>query len=208
VGVLHNETTSGIKANVFINGAKSIVVDNAHNATTQEHVTVTESTVFGTGLFGNSAAVLHYSGLALGPQNGLTIDTGSRHNTYAVKGSQPGARFTPDKIVIVDRAVAPSPFSLLATNGGLDVSVSVDSGSGLNLSLFDDSDIVNGTLSISAVGPAFFNPSAPTFGQGTETVTFVRLLPLGVTGPVPPIFPIFGLPSTVSYSGFKSIKLS
>jgi hypothetical protein len=208
VGVLHNETTSGIKANVLINGAKSIVVDNAHNATTQEHVTVTESTVSGTGLFGNNAAVLHYSGLAVGPQNGLTIDTGSLHNTYAVKGSQTGARFTPDKIVIVDRAVAPSAFHPIATNGGLDVQVTVDSGSGLNLSLFDDSDIVNGTLSISAVGRAFFNPSAPSFGQGTETVTFVRLLPLGVSGPVPPIFPIIGLTSTVSYSGFSSISLS
>jgi hypothetical protein len=157
VGVLHNQTTAGINADVFINGAESILVDNAHNATTQEHVTVTESTVSGTGLFGNNAVTLHYSGLAVGPLNGLSIDTGSLYNTYTVVGSHPGAHFGPDKIVIEDQSAS----------AGLNVQVAVDSRSGLNLSLLNYEGVVNGSLFIFA-GGGTVNPSGP----GTETVTF------------------------------------
>jgi hypothetical protein len=188
VGVLHNQTTAGINADVTINGAESILVDNERNTTTREHVTVTESTVSGTGLFGNNAVTLHYSGLAAGPLNGLTIDTGTLNNTYTVIGSHPGAQFTPDKIVIVDQSAS----------AGLNVLVTVDSGSGLNLSLLNYESAVNGSLFISVVGNGQINPSAPPFGQGTETATFLTF-----DGRIVP-----GLTSTIFYSGFSSISHS
>jgi hypothetical protein len=182
LGELHNQTTAGIQADVFINGAESVFVDDNNNFTTQEHVTVTESTISGTGLFGNNAVVVHYSGLASGFLDGLTIATGQMANTYSVVGSHPGAAFGPARINIDD---------VLSSQGkGLNVLVAVDSGSGLNLGVKFWGNPAYASLFISAVNGTV-NPSAPTFESGTETMTFAG-----------------GLTSTVLYDGFDSVTHS
>ncbi len=164
-------TTAGIKQDVFVSGVGALDVIDTGNVTKEEHVTVTESTVSGAGLFGNDAAVLHYSATS------LAIATGQLANTYTVVGSHPGARFASGPIVIDDG-------SALA---GLSVQVGVDAGSDLDLRLYNDGGAVNGDLYIQTLLGGV-NPESPTFGTGTETVTFEG-----------------GYTSTVSYVGFSSV---
>lgn len=110
--------TSGINKDVFVSGAGIFEIANGGDVTTKEQVTVTESTVSGTGLFGNSGVVVHYSA------SPLAIFTGQLANTYTVAASHPGARFS-NFIEIAD----------LFSNAGLSVTVGLDSGSGLSLEL-------------------------------------------------------------------------
>jgi hypothetical protein len=179
--------TSGINANVSVQGGHLEIAD-AGNAATKEHVTVTESAVSGSGLFGNGGVVLSYQQLS-----GLLIFTGRLANTYTVAPSHAGALFS-GGIVIDD----------FASSAGLSVTVDVDDGSGLNL------DVINAnakagslTIAASTVSPvqAKFNPRPPAAPSGSETVSFFVLEPRGkiVTA---------GLPSTVNYTGFDSVGLS
>jgi hypothetical protein len=71
------------------------------------------------------------------------------------------------------------------SSAGLSVKVSVDSGSGLNLNLFNKNP-ATGSLFISALSGTF-NPFTPTTPNGTETVTFT------------------GLTSTIGYAGLDNV---
>ena len=153
--VASKPTTSGIKQDVFVNGVGTLEVFDTGNVTTKEYVTVTESTVSGTGLFGNNSAVLHYSAAK------LAIETGQLANTYTVAGSHPGASFGGRQINIDDGS----------TRAGLNVQVILDAGSALNLGLLNYGGAVNGSLSIETY-PGQVSLESPTFGSGTETATF------------------------------------
>jgi hypothetical protein len=150
------DSTAQINADVFVTGAESLLVDDSANATTHEDVRVTESTVSGTGLFGNSAVVLHYSDLSTGFYDGLHILTGKLSNTYTVAGSQPSATF--GAWIKID-GTAP---------GASSVTVDLNSQSGLNLLLRPD----GGSLFISA-SHGNFNSSTNWQDPYTETITFV-----------------------------------
>jgi hypothetical protein len=150
--------TSGIKNDVFVSGVGSLIVNDGGNRSTQEHVTVTESTVSGTGLFGNSAVKLHYSSTA-----NLTIVTGHLANIYSVVGSHPGARFG-SNITIDD-----------LSDVGMSVVVALDAGSGLqrlNLLNTFEAHPAAASLFISAPG-AFFSHPVPTLPAGIEDVFFL-----------------------------------
>jgi hypothetical protein len=134
-------------------------------------VSVTESRVSGTGLFGNSGVVVHYTPMP------VAVFTGRLANTYTVTPSHAGARFG-GFVEIADL------FSL----AGLSVLVSVDSGSGLSLGLFNKNPAA-GSLFIAAPG-AIFSPPVPTKPNGFEQMAF----------PV-------GLISRVGYTGFDTVVL-
>jgi hypothetical protein len=149
-------STTGIKANVFIHGVGELVLKDSGNVTTQEHVTVTESTISGTGLFGNDSVTLAYFNTAH-----VEFRTGQLADTYNVVGSQPGAHFG-SKITIED-------FSRV----GLNVQVALDGGSGLDLDLLNTSlaNPAPATVSISAANGTF-SDSTPNLPAGTEDVSF------------------------------------
>jgi hypothetical protein len=147
--------TSGIKGDVTVVAAEALQILDGGNVTTQEQMTVTESTASGTGMFGNNAVVIHYE------DTFLLFETGQLANTYTVKPSHPGATFFAGGISIND------DFS----NAGLSVIVNVDSSSGLGLSLFNKNP-ANGSLFIAAPG-ATFNPFAMTTPDGSEDVSFL-----------------------------------
>jgi hypothetical protein len=178
--------TSGIQGTVFVQGGAFLEVADGGNGTTREQVTVTESTVSGTGLFGNNGVVVHYRGTQ--PQ----FITGRLANTYTVAGSHPGAHFG-NGITISDEF----------PSAGLSVTVNVDDGSGLNLDLFN-ANATTGSLTIAAstVSPvrAKFGPRPAATPNGTETVSFFVLEPRGKIVPA-------GVPSTVSYTGFDQVTL-
>jgi hypothetical protein len=165
--------TSGIGRDVSVIGAGQLFIENAGNAKTSENVKVTESTVSGTGLFGNNGVVVHYSSTSF-----LQIDPGQLANTYTVAGSHAGAHFG-SAININD----------VSSSKVQNIVVDLDSGSGLNLSMFDESP-ATAHLFISAPGGKF-NPLKPVTPNGKETVTF--------TG---------GLTSTVTYFGFANVSHS
>jgi hypothetical protein len=147
--------TSGIKGDVTVVAAEALQILDGGNVTSQEQMTVTESTVSGTGMFGNNAVVIQYE------DTFLLFETGQLANTYTVKPSHPGATFFAGGISIND------DFS----SAGFSVIVNVDSGSGLGLSLFNHNP-ANGFLFVVAPG-ATFNPFAMTTPDGSEDVTFL-----------------------------------
>jgi hypothetical protein len=165
--------TSGIRNKVFVEGANALQVLDGGNVTTAENMTVTESTISGTGMFGTNAVVVTYEDIAF-----LDIETGRLANKYTVAGSHPGAGFF-SQISLND------DFS----NAGMSVQVSVDSGSGLNLAMFNQNP-ANGTLSISAPGGTY-SPGTPTTPSGLQDILFAS-----------------GLTSVVEYSGFNAVTLS
>jgi hypothetical protein len=165
--------TSGIQRDVSVIGAGSLFIEDAGNVKTSEHVKVTETTVSGTGLFGNSSVVVHFGATSL-----LQVDPGQLANTYTVAGSHAGARFS-SAINIKD----------VSSSKVQNIVVDVDSRSGLNLSMFDESP-ANAHLFISAPGGKF-NPVKPVTPDGKETVTFPG-----------------GLTSTVTYFGFANVSHS
>jgi hypothetical protein len=173
------EVTSGIKANVSVDGVKEVsLVDNG-NRSTKENVAVTESTIFGTGLFGNSAVKLTYLDTGF-----VNFETGQLAETYTVRASKPGARFS-----------SPIAINDLFPKAALTVDVIVDPDSGLNLHVFHLLDLSgNGptTLSISAPGATFSQPTPPSgapFFAGTEDVNFAG-----------------GLTSVISYAGVENVN--
>ncbi len=74
--------TRGIEANVWVEGAWYLVVDDRSNVTTAESVTVTDQSISGSGLFANSGVTLYYGGV-----EGIDIYAGQMADTYAVKPS-------------------------------------------------------------------------------------------------------------------------
>jgi hypothetical protein len=144
--------TSGINANVSVFQAAELLIADGGNVTSQEHVKVTDSTISGTGLFGNNGLV-QYIGTP------LVIFTGQLANTYTVAPSHPGAHFN-SPVVIED----------LFSSAGLSVTADMDAASGLDLRLFNKNP-ATGKLFISAPGGKF-NPLTPTTPNGLETVTF------------------------------------
>jgi hypothetical protein len=160
--------TSGIKNDVFVFNEAELQILNGGNVTTNEQMTVTESTISGTGMFGNNNVAVHYFNTV------PFILTGQLANSYTVAASLPGARFR-EPIFLRDE------FS----GAGLSVKVSVDSGSGLSLNLFNKNP-ASGSLFISALSGTF-NPFTPTTPNGNESVTFT------------------GLTSTIGYAGFDNV---
>jgi len=150
--------TSGIKANVSVAGVGVLTVDDSGNGRTQENVKVTESTISGTGLFGNNAVTLTYTNP---PGATLSLVTGQLADTYAIAGSKPGANFS-SQIEITGESKM-----------GLSVAVTLDAESGLNLELTNvhPGHPVPASLSITALGGTFSRvpPSVPI---GIEDVTF------------------------------------
>jgi hypothetical protein len=146
--------TSGIKNTVTVVASEILNILDGGNATTQENIKVTESTISGTGMFGNNSVVIHYEDTV------PTFETGRLTNIYTVAGSHVGATFFPGGISIND------DFS----TAGLIVRVDVDSASGLHLGLFNKNPAA-GSLFMSAVG-ATFNPSTPTTPSGSEDIVF------------------------------------
>jgi hypothetical protein len=146
-----------IKANVSVSGVGHLIVADGGNHSTQEHVTVTESTVSGTGLFGSSAVKLTYANVA-----NLELDTGHLADTYSFVGSHPGARFG-SQITLND-----------GSDVGLNVLVALDAGSGLvRLDLLNtfSAHPAPASLFISAPGATFSHP-IPTLPAGIEDVFF------------------------------------
>jgi hypothetical protein len=145
--------TSGIQANVFVTNSFVLDILNGGDTTTKEQMKVSESTVSGSGLFGNPGVQLSYNSTR------LEIFNGQLANTYTVAASHAGAQFN-DEIFLHDE------FS----SAGLNVHVNVDSGSGLLLHLFNQ-DPKTGSLFIAAPGGQF-HPDVPFLPTGNETVTF------------------------------------
>jgi hypothetical protein len=164
--------TSGINRDVVVNGAARLFIEDGGNKTTSENVKVTESTVSGTGLFGNNSVVVHYISAP------LQLDPGQLANTYTVVASHAGARFN-SPILIND----------VSSSKVQNIVVDLDSGSGLNLELFDLHP-ATAHLFIAAPGGKF-NPTKPVTPNGKEAVSF--------TG---------GLNSTVTYFGFDTVSHS
>lgn len=149
-------TTAFIKADVSVSNVASLTVEDGGNHSTPENVKVTESTIAGTGLFGNNAVRLSYNGVA-----SLVIVTGQLADTYTVEGSHAGARFN-SVITIED-----------GSQKGLAVTVGVDRGSGLSLNLLNNflSQPAPASLLILAPG-ATINPLDPSPGTGLVDVKF------------------------------------
>ena len=149
-------TTAGINANVSVLGVHTLIVAGNGNTTTQENVTVTESTISGRGLFGNDAVKLTYSNT-----KEVIIRTGQLADGYLVAGSKPGASFR-SQIEFAD-------FSKV----GLNVIAFVDAGSLLNLGLGNLFASPNtASLYIVAAAGGTFSQSIPNTPDGTEDVTF------------------------------------
>jgi hypothetical protein len=144
--------TSGIVGNVSVSGAGTFEIADGGNVKTKEEMQVTESQIFGFGMFGSNTTVVRYADAA------PIIVTGQLANGYTVAPSHPGARFN-DDIFILDE------FS----NAGINVFAGMDSGSGLHLHLFNK-DASNGFLTLVAVGGTFTKSSTPP--SITETATF------------------------------------
>jgi hypothetical protein len=144
-------TEAGIQANVNVQGAKQLVVVDAGNTTTQEKVTVTESSISGTGLFGNNAAVVNYSNVGK-----LQFLAGEKHEQYFVHGSTPTAAFNNfSNPIEIDGSA----------NGGLFVDASVTASSNLELVAKNASKADNSaTLVVFAPG-ATLNPVKPPFSE-------------------------------------------
>jgi hypothetical protein len=110
--------TSGIEANVTVEGASYLVVNNSGNIGTFENVTVTEQTISGSGLFGNNGVTLRYGGIQV-----VDILTGQLLDNYTVAPSSPNAVFNSNIDIFSN--------SYMAFN----VNVDVNAASHLNLSL-------------------------------------------------------------------------
>jgi len=120
VDITGNNTTNvtlgaaDLQASVEVNGAGSLAVVNTGPIT--QDVTVSQSTISGTGLFGNNSVVVSYFNVDV-----VGIDAGSGKDHYTIQATKLGDAFT-SFIAIVDTASTKS----------FVVDVFVDSGSNLN----------------------------------------------------------------------------
>jgi hypothetical protein len=179
--------TAGIKQDVDVSGVDALILNDSFNQT-PENVKVTESTISGPGLLGNNA-VVHYS-----DTGHVQFHAGFAADTYTIRGSKAGAHFASS--IEIDQ-------SDVGGGSGVNVTVVLDAGSGLNLHVAVINAPIqipaprglhpnNGaavSLSISAPHGKYSQPD-PTLPKGDETVTFVG-----------------GLTSDVSYQGFTSVTL-
>jgi hypothetical protein len=148
--------TSGIKANVSVENVGRLAVTDPGNFSTQEHVNVTESTISGTGLFGNDAVVVNYSTVGL-----VQFATGGLADSYTIAGSKPSATF-PSPIEIDDNSRV-----------SLNVTVDLTGKSAVDLNV-DNAELPNAapaSLFLDAPGGQF-NPVIPNTPTGSEDVTF------------------------------------
>jgi hypothetical protein len=150
------DTTAGINANVSVSGAGHLLLADSGNTTTQENVTVTESTISGTGLFGNNAVKLTYTNTAF-----LDFLTGQGQDTYTFVASQADARFV--------SAIQVDDFS----RAGLSVTAELDAGSGLALNLNNNHLTAKAPASLTILAAnAAFSQLPPTLPSGIENVLF------------------------------------
>jgi hypothetical protein len=169
--------TAGIQNNVAVRNLGTFFLEDEGNVTTREVMRVTASEIFGSGMFGQNSVVLSYFNTS------PIIVTGRLANNYIVAPAQSGDHFTAP--IVIDQ------FS----NAGIAVSVSVDAGSGLHLSVFNEADVfnlgaANGFLAVSAVNGTI-NPRIPTIPDGEDVITFAG-----------------GLTSQVVYRGFDHVTNS
>jgi hypothetical protein len=154
-GDLLATVTAGIKANVSVSNVGLLTVDDHNNDTTQENVKVTESTISGTGLFGNNAVVVNYKGL--GKVQFLAGEFGEK---YAVGGSTPTAAFSTE--IEIDGSA----------DGALTVSADMDSNTNLDLVLKNASKADNSaTLVFFAPGAAISPTRNPFSENGAPDLT-------------------------------------
>jgi hypothetical protein len=165
-------TTQGIQGNVIVGTASHLYVVDNGNVSTQENVTVTESTISGTGLFGNSNVTLTYRGVGL-----VSIGAGTQADNYTVIGSQPNAVFT-SRIDISSHS-----------DVGFRADVFVNSASHLNLSLFNEVSQVPAQLFVhpSSDGTAVFAGTLPNGfvdvlfgGMTTSTISYNGFTTVGL----------------------------
>jgi hypothetical protein len=164
-------STKGIQSSVVVSGVGTMFLSDSGNTSTPENVTVTESTISGTGLFGNNAATLFYFNVGT-----VNLVTGQDGADYVVEASHAGAQFT-SKINI-------TYFSTTLDNVPIRADVFVDSGSRLNLQLFNDTR-QNAEMDIHTTGIA----SLPGTLNGTVDVTFP------------------GVPNSLSQIGYEGFDL-
>jgi hypothetical protein len=141
--------TQGIQANVEVLGVGTLTLSDIGSGATQV-VTVTQSTIGGTGLFGNNSAFVSY--LEVGT---LTLQTGHGEDQYDVHGSFPDAVFT-TPIVIDD-------FSKV----GFIANVGVDPDNHLNLRIFNEDAQISAQLFLGTGDGTVSNTNA---GGGTEVI--------------------------------------
>jgi hypothetical protein len=134
------DSTKGIQANVLVEDMRALIVSDTGNVSTQENVKVTEKNISGTGLFGNNAAVVSYSGVST-----VALFSGQLSDTYTVEGSSPTAEFS-SQINIFDDS-----------NKLFDAKVDLDSHSHLSLELDKLSTQGVADLYINALGSKFSN---------------------------------------------------
>jgi hypothetical protein len=149
-------STKGIRANVAAFGVGDLFLSDSGNVATPENVKVTESTISGLGLFGNNGVTLSYGNVGT-----VNLVTGQDTAAYTVIGSHAGAQFN-SKITI-------TYFSTLLANVLIRADVFVDSGSHLNLQLFNDTKQLSTELFIH---PGVGLASLPGTHSGTVDVTY------------------------------------
>ena len=147
-------TTTTINANVSVSGVGNLNLADNGNTKTQENVTVNESKIFGTGLFGKNAVQLTYSNTG-----DVSFSTGQLQDTYNVAASTTKASFS-SKISIFD-------FSRV----GLSVGPTLDANTNLDMNLVNSFTEPKASLEIVALG-ARFSTVPPTMPTGVEDVTF------------------------------------
>jgi len=127
--------TKGINANVSVVTAGYLVVNDMGNVTSAENVTVTDNSIYGTGLFGNNNAEITYGFVST-----LDLIAGQMANTYTVEPSVSNAAFTSNITILSN-----STYSFT-------VYVGVNSSSDLNLTLFNEQPKAATKLSVLANG--------------------------------------------------------
>jgi hypothetical protein len=155
---LSKSVTAGINGLVSVHNVGVLDIEDAGNVTTRENVTVTESTITGTGLFGPGGS-LQYSSFFPGHLS-PAIFTGQLANTYTVTTSSPVASFNGagfPSILIQDNS----------TTAGLTVTVDLTAFSDLQLALVSK-DAAASSLFISAPAGTLFSPFVPTTPEGFE----------------------------------------
>jgi hypothetical protein len=147
-------STHEIFANVSVVGPGYVQIADNANKSTSENVHVTESTVSGSGLFGNNSVKLVYNDVKF-----LTLMTGQDSDIYTVAASQAGAEFSA-QINILD-------FSTVE----LRVGVTINDHNNLNLQLYN-SNPNNGAAELFVHVPSTASLSGGENGTGSLGVTF------------------------------------
>jgi hypothetical protein len=146
-------STSGIQANVTVEGLANLTVLDNGNDSTAQNVTVTEKSISGTGLFGKNGVVLSYGGVA-----NLSIDSGQLADQYTVEGS--------NQFAVFDTKISITDFS----SASFRADVYVNLFNYYNLSFFNASPLSAAELFIHPEGAGVVSdPGSP---QGVADVTF------------------------------------